>query len=259
VTTATRMWALEGPTFTLPSGFLVLHEEGEVTIPVPCFLVEHSRGLVLFDTGIATEAVEDPLTVFSADELAFNHLVYERGHRPDVQIQDLGFTLDQVTHVVVSHLHHDHSGGLRLFPGAQFFSGLGEMPHAYWPFPAQRGQFRRADFDPTRDFSWNEIGSDYDLFGDGSVTVLTLPGHTPGSVGLLVKLPTRTVILTGDSVHLRAALDKVLPMGGDWNTQQSVLSIQKMLRLRRTHEADIWIGHDPQDWAQYTAGGRELR
>lgn len=259
MTTATRMWALEGPTFTLPASFLVLHEEGEVTIPVPCFLIEHPRGLILFDTGISSEAVDDPLAVFSADELAFNHLVYEADHRPETQITKLGFGLADVTHVVISHLHHDHSGGLKLFPHAQIFSGLGEMPHAYWPFPAQRGQFRRKDFDPARDFTWNEVAADYDLFGDGSITVLTLPGHTPGSVGLLVKLPTRTVLLTGDAVHLRSALDKVVPMGGDWSTHQSVLSIQKMLRLRRTFDADIWIGHDPQDWDAFTAGGAELR
>lgn len=257
--TATRMWALEGPTFTLPAGFLVLHEEGSVTIPVPCFLIEHPRGLVLFDTGISSEAADDPVAVFSADELRFNHLVYEDYHRPERQIAAAGFRLDQITHVVISHVHHDHSGGLKLFPHAQFFSGVGEMPHAYWPFAAQRGLFRHADLDPIREFSWNEVPTDYDLFGDGSVTILTLPGHTPGSIGLLVKLPTQNFVLTGDAVHLRAGIEKVLPMGGDWSTHQSVLSIQKMLRIQRTYDANIWIGHDPLDWAEFTASGHELR
>ncbi|MGD9606571.1 MAG: N-acyl homoserine lactonase family protein [Leucobacter sp.] len=255
--TATRMWGLEGPTFTLPTGFLVLREEGEVTIPVPCYLIEHPRGLVLFDTGIAVEAADDPLTVFSEDELAFNHLVYETGHRPDRQIESLGFSADRVTHVVMSHVHHDHSGGMRLFPGAQFYCGVDEMPHAYWPVSTQRGLFRRQDIDAVRDFSWNEIAADFDLFGDGSVTILTLPGHTPGSVGMMVRLPTRTVLLTGDAVHLHSAVDNLMPMPSDWSAVHAVQSIRKLDLLRRTHEADLWIQHDPQDWERY--GGRELR
>jgi len=253
---AIRMWGLEGPRFTLPSGFLVLREEGEVTIPVPCYLIEHSRGLVLFDTGIDVQAAEDPLAVFSAEELEFNHLVYEPEHRPDRQIEALGFSVDQVTHVVMSHVHHDHSGGMKLFPNAQFFCGAGELPHAFWPIATQRGLFRRQDLDPVRDFAWNEVAGDFDLFGDSSVTILALPGHTPGSVGLMVRLPSRTVLLTGDSVHLHAAVNNLMPMPSDWSAVHAIESIRKLARLQRVHEADLWIQHDPKDWERY--GGREL-
>lgn len=255
---ATRLWALQGPTFTLPADFLVLHEEGEVTIPVPCFLIEHPRGLVLFDTGIIPEASEDPLSVYSAETLAFNHLDYAPHQRVDRQIEALGFSLADVEHVVVSHLHDDHTGGMRFFAHADMYVGEGELPHAYWPHPPQRNLFRYRDIDPTREFRWHELPTDHDIFGDGSVVVLRLPGHTPGSSGLLVRLPTRTLILTGDAVHLRAAIRKTMPMGGDWNTAESVRSIQRMLRLSRSLSADIWIGHDPQDWDHYTRTGREL-
>jgi N-acyl homoserine lactone hydrolase len=256
--TASRLWALEGPTFTLGADFLVLHEKGDVTIPVPCFLIEHPRGLVLFDTGIIPEASEDPLSVYSAETLEFNHLRYAPHQRVDRQIESLGFEVTDVGHVVVSHLHDDHTGGLRFFPHAQLYVGEGELPHAYWPHPPQRNLFRYRDIDPTRGFNWHELPGDHDVFGDGSVVVLRFPGHTPGSSGLLVRLPNRNLILTGDAVHLRAAIDKTMPMGGDWTTMESVRSIRRMVRLARALPADIWICHDPQDWEHYTSGGREL-
>lgn len=256
--TATRLWALEGPTFTLGADFLVLHEPGVVTIPVPCFLIEHPRGLVLFDTGIIMEASEDPLSVYSPQTLAFNNLAYSPEQRVDRQIEALGFSVTDVTHVVVSHLHDDHTGGLKLFPHADIYIGAGELPHAYWPHPPQRNLFRYRDIDPTRGFNWHELADDHDLFGDGSIVVLRLPGHTPGSSGLLVRLPSRNLILTGDAVHLRAAIEKTMPMGGDWNTSESVRSIRRMVQLSKSIPAEIWIGHDPQDWAHYTRDGREL-
>lgn len=256
--TATRMWALEGPTFTLPANFLVLHEPGDVTIPVPCFLIEHPRGLVLFDTGIIAEASEQPLSVYDEQTLAFNQLAYSPDQRVDRQIERLGFSIGDVTHVVLSHLHDDHTGGLRLFPHADIFIGAGELPHAYWPHPPQRNLFRYRDIDPARDFTWHELDDDHDIFGDGAVTVLRFPGHTPGSSGLLVRLPSRNLILTGDAVHLRSAIEKTMPMGGDWNTMESVRSIRRMVRLAKSIPADIWIGHDPQDWELYTRDSREL-
>lgn len=257
--TATRMWALEGPTITMPAGSLVLGESGIVTIPVPVFLIEHPRGIVLFDTGIAVEAVEDQLAVFTEEDLSGATVGYVEHQRPDHQIRAVGFELSDVTHVVLSHLHHDHSGGMVHFPGAEFFVGIGELPHSYWPDPAQRALFRRADIDPVRDFSWNEIPGDFDLFGDGSVVILALPGHTPGSVGLQVRLPSRTFILTGDAVHLRVALEKVRPMGSDWNTHASVESVHRLRRLAAAVDGEIWINHDPEDWEKFTADGNELR
>jgi N-acyl homoserine lactone hydrolase len=255
---ATRLWALEGPTFNLPANFLVVHEEGQVTIPVPCFLIEHPRGLVLFDTGIIPEASEDPLSVYSPETLEFNHLRYDPAQRVDRQIEALGYTVEDVKHVVLSHLHDDHTGGLRFFPHADIWIGEGELPHAYWPHPPQRNLFRYRDIDPARDFTWHELPGDHDLFGDGSVIVLRFPGHTPGSSGLLVRLPSRNLILTGDAVHLRAAVEKTMPMGTDWNTAESVRSIRRMKRLAASTPAEIWIGHDPQDWEHYTSNGHEL-
>src|SRR5258705_519937 len=83
--------------------------------------------------------------------------------------------------------------------------GAGEIPYAYWPAKAGAGFYRaRDDFDPIREAKILEVPSaDFDIFGDGSLVVFRTPGHTPGELSLLVRLPSRNFVLVGDSVHIR--------------------------------------------------------
>lgn len=247
--TAKRMWALPGASYTLDVGIMILGGQGKVTIPSPCYLIEHERGLVLFDTGLTPDAVGDPVKVFGAlaEEVG---MTLTEDQCVDNQIRALGLRPEQVTHVVASHVHLDHSGGLRLFPDARFYAGAGELPYAFWPLPAGAGLYRSADIEATRGFRWDaELSEDHDLFGDGSVVVLRTPGHTPGHSSLLVRLTHRSFILTGDAVHLRTALEADLPMPSDHDTAASVASIRRLRRLRDSLEATVWISHDPEDWA----------
>lgn len=251
---AKRLWALDGATLTMDSSHLVLGAEGIVTIPVPTFLIEHERGLVLFDTGIAPEASVDPEGVYG-DLAAFVGLAYTPDQRVDRQIEKLGFKTEDVTHVIVSHAHFDHTGGLYLFPQAKFYIGAADLPYAFWPQPAAALFFRRPDIDATRSFAWNPLQGDFDLFGDGSIRVLSMPGHTPGNSSLLVRLANREVLLTGDTVHLRSALSDELPMGSDYNTLDAVTSIRRLRQIADSRGADVWIAHDPEDWRAFAAPG----
>ncbi|MEV0702206.1 N-acyl homoserine lactonase family protein [Saccharopolyspora sp. NPDC050389] len=248
-TTTKRMWALPGAEFTLDTGLLVVHAQGQVTIPVPCYLIEHPRGLILFDTGIAPEAADGAERVYGplADTVG---LVYSPEQRLDRQIEALGYRTEDVTHVIVSHSHFDHSGGVRLFPNAELLIGEGDVPYAHWPYPAAAPFFRPDDFAPTRDWKWHHLSADLDLFGDGSIVIHRMPGHTPGNSSALVRLPHQNFLLTGDTVHLRQALTEDLPMPSDYNTQDAVRSIRRLKQLAAAHEATVWISHDPDDWSK---------
>jgi glyoxylase-like metal-dependent hydrolase (beta-lactamase superfamily II) len=124
------------------------------------------------------------------------------------------------------------------------------MAYAYWPLPAARAVFLLEDLAPTRGFNWIELPRDHDLFGDGSVVILQTPGHTPGEVSLQVRLPNRTVILTGDTCHFRVELEHATPMRGMCiNEQQGIQSIRLLRMLRDTQNAQVWINHDRHDWA----------
>lgn len=89
------------------------------------------------------------------------------------------------------------------------------------------------------------------MFGDGSIVILFTPGPTPGELSLLVRLPDRNFILTGDTVHLREALTAVAPMPYDADVVQSLRSIRRLNLLKGSADATIWISHDPEDWAEF--------
>lgn len=249
--TAKRLWALDSPTFTLDKSILMVGASGECTIPMPAYLIEHPKGLVLFDTGLVPAAATDPEGVYG--ELAsLLGLRFRPEQAIDQQLKALGYAPSDVKYVIASHTHFDHSGGLYLFPQAEFFVGQGDIPYAYWPDPAGAAFFRRADIDAARGFRWREIpGVDHDVFGDGSLVILFTPGHTPGELSLLVRLPSRNFILSGDTVHLREALETAVPMPYDANTEEAVRSIRRLQLLRESADATVWISHDPQDWAEF--------
>jgi N-acyl homoserine lactone hydrolase len=248
--TCKRLWALDSPTFTVQAHTLLYGLEGQLTIPMPAYLIEHPRGLVLFDTGLVPAAMDDPFAVYG--ELAsLTGIQASPELRLDRQIEALGYRTSDVTHVIASHLHFDHAGGLYLFPEAKFYAGQGEMRFAYWPDYIGAGFFRREDLEATRSFNWHEVpGIDVDLFGDGSIVILFTPGHTPGELSLLVRLPSRNFILTGDTVHLRAALEHEIHFPVDADTAAAVRSLRRLKLLRDTADATVWITHDPEDWAE---------
>ncbi|MEX5634024.1 N-acyl homoserine lactonase family protein [Parafrankia sp. FMc2] len=243
---ATKMWALHGPTMTLDAGIVMVGGAGTVTIPDPCYVIRHPRGLVLFDTGLAPEAQQDPVAVYG--DLALHvGMNFPEDQKLDNQLAAIGFGLRDITHVVCSHTHLDHTGGLHLFPHAKFYAGAGDLRYAFWPDALDAGLYRRHDLEATRGFDWTHVHSDLDLFGDGSIVILHMPGHTPGNLSLLVRLTGTTFLLTADTVHLRASLDNIVPAPADYNSYDAKRSIERLAHLRDSLDATVWIGHDPED------------
>jgi len=210
-------------------------------------LIEHQKGLILFDTGCHPKVSDDPM--YWGPIGAALQCKYPKEMLLDRQIQGLGYKMDDVKYVVISHLHLDHTGYMHAFPNAKFLIMANELRYAYWPDPDRRGVFIFDDIVPTRNFNWIELDSDLDMFDDGSLTMLKTPGHTPGECSLYVRLPNH-ILLVGDTIHLRAQIETGATMPLDTDPTQAALSIQRVKALRDLHEATVWISHDPEDWAE---------
>ena len=254
MTTAHKLHALPGAFFTLEQSLILLGGSGPEKLPIPVWLIEHERGLVLWDTGAAPEAWDDPRAVYGpildmvgVDCPPENRLVDQLALR--------GFTPDDVTHVVISHAHFDHTGGMYLFKKAKFYIAKEDLAYAYAPDPYCAGFFRREDFDRLEGVQWNLLTEDYDLFGDGSIQILRAPGHTHGELSLLVKTPNHTFVLTGDAVHLRASLTTGMPCPVDINTGAAIESINRLKQIAEANNAEIWVHHDTSDWEKYGTVG----
>jgi glyoxylase-like metal-dependent hydrolase (beta-lactamase superfamily II) len=181
-------------------------------------------------------------------------------HRLDRQLETLGFKTTDVRRVVMSHLHFDHTGGLDLFPDAEGFIGTGELRYARTPAMIDNSFYRPQDLEAAGRIRWNEIprGYDHDLFGDGSVVILSLPGHTVGALGLKVRLPDRTIVFSGDAAHMQTSIDLTIGMPFDVDSTNKNDSLRKLKLLRTQPNTTVWVNHDPDDWAKNRPNGREV-
>jgi glyoxylase-like metal-dependent hydrolase (beta-lactamase superfamily II) len=172
-------------------------------LDVPAFVVRHpTSGLVVFDTG---------LPVASSDDGPFSDLL-ERVEDRDLaaQMRGAGLEPDEVGFVVLSHLHFDHTGSIASFPQAQMLVARSELASArnarFWETPSfhppdyeKHHNVKEVDYGATGGFA--TFDGHVDLFGDHSVVLVDLMGHTPGSQGLVVAHQDGPVLLTGDASY----------------------------------------------------------
>jgi N-acyl homoserine lactone hydrolase len=252
MTSANKLVALEGATISMSeAGLMMGGSDAVIDIPVPTFLVEHPKGLVLFDTGCAPEVAVDAEGWWGVATKFLKNIRFSQDQVVDQQVRRHGYKPSDVKYVIVSHLHLDHSGGLKLFPEAQFLVMRGELPYAYWPEAKARNAFIFNDLAPTRGFAWRELAGDTDIFGDGSVMMLKTAGHTPGECSLQVRLKHESLVPTGDTIHIRPQLETLTAKHSDYDIAEASASIRRLRDLRDSGAARLGISHAPEDWAEY--------
>lgn len=228
----------------------------DVTIPVSMWVIDHPKGLVVFDTG-NNNAISDGKCKghWAAGNCDFLKPSQKREDVIDMQLKKLGYGMDKVKVVITSHSHLDHIGNIKLFPNAIHVLQKKELYQAWWPEKFQRegGAFVMGDFDgPARDFNYLELDGDYDLFGDGSVTILSTPGHTLGHQSVRVKLASgKTIVMAQDAIWMKENMEGY-PAGLNYSVKDYNNSINRLKMIRDIEDAELYFGHD-QD--QYKAGG----
>lgn len=179
-----------------------------IEMGVWAFVISHpTRGLVVFDTGLSERARSEPEHYVGWLGARLGMLDVPEGAGLAAQMTRAGLDPGDVNTVILSHLHFDHTGGIGDFPSAEIVVGSAERD---WV----KGGVAWSDFvdvDALADVDrWRAIDYQvesplatffgaHDLFGDGSLVVLDLSGHTPGSQGLLVRTAQAPILLTGDA------------------------------------------------------------
>ena len=197
-----------------------------------CYLIKHTQGWFLWDTGITDAVAAMPNGLAPADPKA---VTWRRPKTLEAQLDQLGVKPADIKRMGVSHTHPDHIGNVELFPQATLYVQKAEYD---WP-----GTNNEPRFKPSHPVEL--LSGDKDVFGDGSVTVLSTPGHTPGHQSLLVKLPkTGAVVLSGDAVHFRDNWDNRRVPSMNANKELSAASMQKIADTLDKNKAQLWINHD---------------
>lgn len=202
-----------------------------------CYLFQHERGTLLWETGVPDSVVEQKDGVTSPN----GAVVWFREKTLASQLESLGVKLDDITYVAVSHTHGDHVGNAKAFAKSKILMQKLEHEFAMKATPKPLND----------DQNFELLSGDRDVFGDGSVTIISTPGHTPGHQSLLVKLPkTGALILTGDLVHFQYMWDNKIVPSFNFNKEQSLASIERVAKLITEREAKLWIGHDKDSTAK---------
>ena len=205
---------------------------------VPCFLVAHPRGTLMWDVGV----VPDRLIAPGGTGTLRGYATATR--RLETQLNDVGYAPADITYLSFSHFHWDHVGNANLFAGATWLVRKVERDMMFSDPPSPRTE--PAHFSALRNSKTTLITTaDYDVFGDGKVVIKGAPGHSPGHQVLFVNLANSgPVLLSGDLYHYpeERTLRKVPTT--EFDREQSAASRASVEAFLMRARAQLWIQHD---------------
>ena len=214
------------------------HETDVRQMFVPCYLIEHEEGLLLWDAGLPIDiAGRGPVDRRPGTWIRYDVSIVD-------QLASMNLAPADIDYLAVSHMHFDHAGGVEPFAGSTLLIQQAEYEAA----------FQRADqisgyepplYSALEDSERVLLNGDHDVFSDGTVRIISTPGHTPGHQVLLVDLAeTGPIVLSGDLYHFEEsrAWRRVPTFNVD--AEQTLASMDKVERLLEETGATLWIEHN---------------
>ena len=227
-------------------GDLLAGGKGKVTLPIPCYLIEHPKGTLLFDTGMHPNCQHDPVAQVGARLGNLFEFDYHAGEEVSARLKALGRDPADIDVIINSHLHFDHVGGNAQIPNATMLLQKREWEAGMDPDIAAARGFNRREFDVGHKVK--TIAGEHDVFGDGRVVCLPTPGHTPGHQSLKLRLDSGEVVLAADACYFcRTLKERRLPQRV-YDAAQMHASLDRLARLQ-AGGARIFFGHDIEFWA----------
>jgi N-acyl homoserine lactone hydrolase len=219
-------------------------EVGETRMSVPCFLVAHPRGTLMWDLGVIPDTVVDALApgVARSNVNVTSAAVVTRTLRS--QLAQIGYRAADITYFAISHAHIDHSANMNAFAASTWLARSAERDFMWADNNTRVNPSFYTDLKNGKSVILDK--DEYDVFGDGQVVIKSAPGHTPGHQVLVLRLAsTGRVMLSGDLYHYppERTLHRA-PPDNEFNVEQSAASRTMIEEYLRTTKTTLWIEHD---------------
>ena len=220
-----------------PDRFSIADDETDVReLIVPCYVVEHPEGRMLWDGGL-------PSAMAEAEGWQGSTLL-DRTLASQLAELDLGFDLRSLDYVAFSHMHYDHVGVANEVEGATWLVQRPEYEAMFGSaldVPAAQPEL----YENLRSADRIVLDGDHDVFGDGRVRILSAPGHTPGHQVLFLDLAaTGPLVLSGDLYHFRLSrTDRRVPTF-NFDREATLASMERIEAFVEDVGATFWIEHD---------------
>jgi N-acyl homoserine lactone hydrolase len=240
-----RLTAFACGWLTGPMGGFLRGEEGRLRVPVPAYLIQHPKGIAVFDSGMHLETQTDPAGWLGPLANVFD-VEFAPGEEVGARLESMDVDPSEVHWLVNSHLHFDHVGGNAQLPGATLVVQRREWEAGGDDEAVAANAYDAREYRTGQDVL--QVDGEHDLFGDGTVVCVPTHGHTPGHQSLRVRLPKGDVVLAGDACYLRRTLEE-LHLPGVCADDEAMLASLRRLRALRDGGARIFYGHDPEFWA----------
>ncbi|KAJ5309241.1 hypothetical protein PENANT_c042G01851 [Penicillium antarcticum] len=240
-----------------------LDREWTESLPVGVFLIRHSEGIFLFDTGqspCCNDAGYFPRLAFANGFLIQFRITHQDGILE--QLHSCGIKATDLKGVVLSHLHNDHAGGLEdlvaeapdlpIYISREHWNTFGEHPVFVSIEGATPNHWPR-DFSPRIvDLQDNALGpwkKSYPLTEDGKIVIVDTSGHVPGHIGLVVygqgpKEEEVTFFLPGDATYGLDLLDKEEPDGINDDPIRAKQTLRTIKEFARESDVVLLPSHD---------------
>jgi N-acyl homoserine lactone hydrolase len=247
VTPVERIYDLDGGTAEVADASIYspgIDVGKPLSLSCNAYLIRRAGQWILWDTGTGDELVNMP-----------GGKIIAHGIRGVVtrtlmsQLVEIGVDPGDVSLLMLSHAHFDHVGNTRLFPKAKWIVQRKEYEAMFGPDFEEYG-FSPELYETLRDNPTEIVEGDHDVFGDGSIRIISTPGHTPGHSSLSVRLPkSGMIILSGDVAHFESNFVHRRVPEFNFDAEQTRASMDKIDRIIRSEEAQLWINHDTEQCA----------
>lgn len=236
-----KLFAFTCGMFQSTASFFVETDGDEIIrSPVPAYLIDHPKGLALFDTGLNVRFRRAADAKLGLNEQGFD---IDEGAEIAARLRAIGVDPGAIRWIINSHLHADHCGGNASIPNATVVIQSRELAAARaCEIPML---YDRRDYDHGHPIL--AIDGEHDLYGDGSVILFPTLGHTPGHQSVKLRLAKGEVVLAADCCYLARSLDELAVPALNLDREASLGTLKKLREMRETGTR-IFYGHDRAFW-----------